>query len=350
MATDQTVLPYTTLIDIFNNYSSTDARAMWIWAARILDRMCPLIRVMPMIPSNNMLSNVATRTDSIPSPTTRRFNEGISPTTSHNVPINDPIALFEDYSEVDKSQCDLQNDPTAWRQDQDANHVEGFRQGLESKFWYGALNTDPGGFNGLATRFNNLESIPNGLSDWQPNVWNGGASTGSVTSLWLVEFGKDKVYGIYPPNTAAGLNIRDLGETTKEFATSTSGGPSLNKLLQVYRTHLQWWVGLQVNDERCVQRIANINPTILSSNNFDENVLIEAKNWLPDAGENPGTAIFVNRALKTQIDIRAVSQKINTYFTQDPSDGNVWGRPVTRFQGIPIFVAERLTSTETVLT
>ena len=211
MATDQTVLPYTTLIDIFNNYSSTDARAMWIWAARILDRMCPLIRVMPMIPSNNMLSNVATRTDSIPSPTTRRFNEGISPTTSHNVPINDPIALFEDYSEIDKSQCDLQNDPTAWRQGP-GREPSRLPARDSNQFWYGALNTDPGGFNGLATRFNNLESIPNGLSDWQPNVERRRVDgIGDQPVAGRVRQGQ--VYGIYPPNTAAGLNIRD-GETT----------------------------------------------------------------------------------------------------------------------------------------
>lgn len=350
MATDQSILGYPTLIDIFNNYSSTDARAQFIWAARILDRMCPLIRVMPMIESNQMLSNVATRTDYLPSPGTRRFNEGVLPTVAHNIPLNDPIALFYDYSEVDKDQCDIQNDPTAWRQDQDANHMEGFRQKLESMMWYGNLAQDQGTFNGLATRFNNLESFPNGDQSWQPNVWNGGAATGSVTSAWMIEFGKNKVYGIYPHMTAAGLSARDLGESTKEIATTTAGGPALNQLLQVYRTLLMWWVGIQVVDERCVQRICNINPAVLSTNNFDENIFIEAKNWLPDAGENPGTAIFVNRWLKTQIDIRAVSQKINTYFTQEPGSGDVFGRPVTRFQGIPIFVAEKLLATETVLT
>lgn len=347
---DVSVLGYPTLIDIFNNYSSTDARAQFIWAARILDRTCPLIRIMPMIESNNMLSNVATRTDYIPSPATRRFDEGVTPTVAHNIPLNDPIALFYDYSEVDKDKCDFQNDPTAWRQDQDANHVEGFRQKLELMMWYGSLTQDGGAFNGLATRFNNLESLPNGLADWPPNVWNGGASSGQVTSAWFIEFGKQKVHGIYPRNTAAGLQIRDLGEMTKEIATSTTGGPTMNKLLQVYRTLLMWWVGIQVVDERCVQRIANINPAILSSNNFDENIFIEAKNWLPDGGENPGTAIFVNRWLKTQIDIRAVSQKINTYFTQDKATGDVYGRPVARFQGIPIFVAEKILTTETVLT
>jgi hypothetical protein len=166
----------------------------------------------------------------------------------------------------------------------------------------------------------------------------------------MIEFGPDSVYGIYPPNTAAGLSVEDLGEVTKELSSGT-GSIGSNYLLQVLRTHLTWWMGMQVADERCVQRIANINPIALSANNFDENIFIEAKNWLPRAGEAPGTCIFVNRALKTQIDIRAVSQKINTYFTP-PSNGtmDVFGKAVTQFQGIPIYVAEKLLSTETVLT
>lgn len=350
MATDQSQLGYSTLIDIVNNYSSTDANAQWIRAARILDRMCPLMRILPMIPTNNILSNIATRTDYIPAPVARRFNEGVTPTSSKNIPLNDPVALFEDFSEVDKEECAIQNDPTAWRMDQDDNHVEGFKQSIESAFFYGSLSTTPGGFNGLATRFNNLESYPNGDTSWKPNVWNGGNAVSNANmSLWIIEFGKNKVYGLYPKNSTAGLMVEDLGESTKEFATSTAGGPSLNKLLQVYRTHLRWWVGMQVADERCCQRIANLNPTVLASNDFDENILIQAKNYLPSAGENPATAIFVNRALKTQIDIRAVSQKLNTYFMQDQNTGDVFGRPVTRFQGIPIFVAEMLTSTEPVV-
>lgn len=231
------------------------------------------------------------------------------------------------------------------------NHVEGFKQKLESELFYGSLTQDPGGFNGLSQRFNNLESLPNGLSDWPSNVWNNGATSGAVTSIWLVEFGKSKVYGIYPYNSPGGLKIEDLGETTKEFATSTAAGPSQNRLMQVYRTHLEWMIGLQVADERCVQRIANINPTPLSANNFDENVIIESAGYLPGHGEAPGTVMLVNRALKIQINIRATSQKLNAYYTQEKTTGDVWGaRTITRFQGIPILEAEKISNYETVLT
>jgi hypothetical protein len=350
MAIDQSQLGYSTLVDIVQNYSSTDAGARFVLPKRILDRMTPLVRMLPLKASNNILSNIATRTDSLPIASTRRFNEGIKPTASKNAPINDPLALFEDYSEVDKDLWEIQNEPNAWRADQDMNHIEGLFQLMESTLFYGSLATNPGGFNGLATRFNNLESYPNGDNSWKPNVWNGGATTGNCTSAWMIEFGDDSIYGIYPPNTPAGLSVRDLGEVTKELASGT-GAVGLNYMYQVLRTMLRWYLGIQISDERSVQRICNINPTALSTNNFDENVFIQAKNWLPRGGSAPGTVILVNRDLKTQIDIRAVSQKINTYsmFSRDNMK-DVFGNSVTDFQGIPIYVAEKILSTETALT
>lgn len=350
MATDVSQLGYSTLTDILANYSSLDAAARFILPTRVLDRMTPLVRMLPMRASNNVLSNIAIRTDSLPVASTRRFNEGIKPTTAKNTPINDPIALFEDYSEVDKDLWELQNDPNMWRADQDMNHMEALFQLMESQCWYGSIASNPGTFNGLSTRFNNLESYPNGDTTWQPNVWNGGSTTGSTTSAWMIEFGDDTFYGIYPTNTAAGMNMRDLGEMTKELS-SANGAVSLNYMYQVLRTMLRWYMGIQIADERCIQRIANINPVGFSGpNGFDENIFIQAKNWLPRGGEAPGTCIFVNRALKSQIDIRAVSQKLNTYFTPPSNDTmDVFGKAVTRFQNIPIYVAEKLLPTETVV-
>ena len=350
MSTDVSQLGYSTFTDIVNNYSSTDAGAKFVLPTRVLDRMTPLIKMLPMKASNNIMSNIAVRTDSLPVASTRLWNQGIQPTSAKNVPLNDPIMLYEDYSEVDKDLWEIQNHPNAWRADQDMNHLQGLFQLMESTLYYGSLATNAGQFNGLATRFNNLESYPNGDQSWVPNVWNGGnAVTNGNTSLWLIEFGDDTVYGIYPPNTPAGMSMRDLGEVTKETSASTGAGPSLNYLYQVLRTMLRWYMGIQISDERAVQRIANINPTALSSNDFDENILIQAKNWLPRAGEGSGTVIFVNRALKTQIDIRAVSQKLNAYTYFNANETDVFGRSVTKFQNIPIYVAEKILSTEAVV-
>lgn len=340
---DTALLGYSTWQDVVTNYSSTDANAKFVMPKRVLDRQTPLIRMLPLKSSNNILSNVAVRTDSLPVPQVRSFNMGIKATAAHNASINDPIAMFEDYGEVDKGMWELQNDPQAWRADQDMNHIEGFFQTLESKVFYG--NASDGSFNGLATRFNSLSQYPNGDQSWHYNVWSNGGS-GSVTSAYIVEFGEDSVYGIYPPNTPAGLSIRDLGETTKELASGTAN-TGANYMYQVLRTHFRWHIGIQISDERAVQRIANINPTALSSNNFDENVFIEAINWLPRRGNAPGTVIFANRDLLTQMDIRATSQKTNAYtnFSKDQMD--VFGGRVVTFQGIPCVLSEKILSTET---
>ncbi len=215
---------------------------------------------------------------------------------------------------------------------------------------YGNLQQDPGSFNGLATRFNNLESYPNGDQSWLPNVWNGGASTGSATSAWFLELGKDKVYGIYPPNTPGGMMIENLGEVTKELGSGSTSGPTLQYLYQVLRTHMTWRMGIQINDERCVQRVANINPVGFSGpNGFDENVFIEAKNQLPSRGEAPGTVLIMNRQICTQVDIRSVSQKLNAYTYFSPKETDVFGRSVTKFQNIPILMSEKILNTETIV-
>jgi hypothetical protein len=350
MSTEVSQLGYSTLQDVVNDYSSLDANAKFIKAAEVLDRACPLISYLPMVPSNQILSNVAVRADSIPVPGTRRFNTGVQPTAAKDTPINDPMALFEAYSEVDFELYRIHNQPDMWRMQQDMRHIEGFKQLLESLLFYGNLANDPGQFNGLATRFNNLESYPNGDTSWQPNVWNnGGTSTQSLTSAWFLELGPMKVYGIYPPNTPGGLNIENLGQRTKETPNATGGGPQLPYMYEVLRTHFTWRIGLQVNDERCVQRVANINSTPLSSNNFDENLFIEARDQLPNRGEAPGTVLLMNRNMCSQVDIRSVSQKLNAYTFFNSKETDVFGRSVTRFQNIPILMCEKILNTETLV-
>jgi hypothetical protein len=348
---DQSQLGYSTFTDIINNYSSADARAQFVQPAKVLRRACPLLEFLPMIPSNNITSNIATRTDYLPTPATRRFNEFAAVTSAKNTSLSDPIAMFVDWCVQDKEVVAIQNNPAEWLSDQIDNHVEGFAQKLESEMWYGNMGTDPGAFNGLATRFHNTSSYPNGDNTWVPNVWDNGYESGNGTSIWCFEFGKNKVQGIFPVNSPAGLEIRQLGEQTWTMPTALSGMLASAKAIQALVTYMQWKIGLQVVDERCVQRIANVNPTALASGGFDENVLIQALGYLPGRGQAPGTVIVCNRTMLNQINIRATSQKTNAFFTQNMESGDIWGaRLVTRFQGIQIVMSEKITNVESNVT
>ena len=348
---DVSQLGYTTLWDVIGNYSSTDARAQFINPAKILRRKCPILEMLPMIASNNIISNVASRTDYLPTPSTRRFNEYAAVTSSKNTQLNDPIAMFVDWAVQDKELVKIQNNPEEFISDQIDNHMEGFAQKLDSEMIYGSLITDPGSFNGLAIRFHNTVNYPNGDQSWVPNVWDGGYESGNSTSIWAFELGKNKVQAIYPVNSPAGLSIETLGEQTWTMPTQVGGLLANAKAIQAYVTYLQWKIGLQVVDERCVQRIANVNPTALAAGGFDENILIQALGYLPEGGAAPGTCIVVNRTVLNEMNIRAVSQKTNAYYTQDMESGDIWGsRRVTRFQGIQVLMDEKIVNTETTVT
>lgn len=334
------LLGYQTLIDVMNDYSSMDAEGKYLVAAKVLHRRCPIVRMLPMERSNQIMSHIGTRESSLPTVGTRRFNEGITPTAGHSAPYSEQIALFEDYSEVDKSLWDIQNESERWRSGKDELKLEAMKQGVENAIIYGSQATNPGQFDGLATRFASSTNSPNGDSTWDYNVVLEGGSGSDTTSIWLVEFGVGKVMATYPKNLPGGLVINDLGETTKEEWDSTD---SVMKLRQVLRTHFQWYFGLVIEDERCVQRIANVESTG-SSNIFDADNLITMKNRLPGMGESPGTAIFCNRTTKTQMDI-AAKDKSNGFYTSE----DIFGMPVTKFQNVPIYVCEKIVDTETAI-
>ena len=336
--TTSAVLGYSTLMDVVNDYTSLDGNAQFIYAANVLAKNKMFVRDMPMVASNQIMSNIGSRTSYLPTPGTRQFNKGVAPTASHNTPFNDPIAMVEDYSEVDKALWQIQNDPNAWRQQKDAAKVEAMGQKAEDLIIYGSIATDPGAFNGLATRFNSLTTRPNGSSSWPYNVVSGGGSGGDTTSIFVVQWGPNKVYGIYPKNLPGGLQVEDLGE-----CTINSGSEASPYYYQGFRSHFVWNLGLVVEDERCVQRYANIE-TSGSTNIFDDDKLIEILGNLPDGGAAPGTVIYVPRSIYTQLNIQA-KDKNNVNYTPD----NVWGGNIVTFRGVPVRLAEGIDETETVV-
>jgi hypothetical protein len=326
---------YYTLMDVVNQYTSLDSQAMYIFAANVLARKCPFLMDAPMVASNQIMSNIGSRVTYLPTPGTRRFNETIAPTAAHTTPFTDPICIVEDYSEVDYALWKIQNDPNRWRQNQDKLKVEAMTQKAEDLIIYGSLATDPGAIEGLATRYNSLTKRPNGDTTYPYCVISEGGSGGDTTSVWCIEWGEEQCHLIYPKNLPAGLQIEDLGKTTKV--------DSNGKMMEVLRTHFVWNFGIVVSDERCVQRYTNVE-TAGTTNIFNDETLIKAINRLPNGGQ--GAVIYANRTIKTQMDILAI-QKTNILYSISPADMDVFGRPVTRFRGIPVRQADMIDDTET---
>ena len=275
------------------------------------------------VQANQLTSHKITQRQALASGTWRQLNKGVPAETTHTRQVVEPIGMLESYSKVDKVLANLAPNPQQFRSDEDMGFVEGMSQTLTDALVYGAITSDPDSFDGFATRFNALSLA---------NVYDGGGSS-ARTSIYIIKWGErgDGCHLIYPrASQSLGINVNDLGEDTVLDADGNE--------YQAYRTHFQIFAGLCVRDTRAFARIANINSgTAWSSNGIDD-IMIEALNnfWSLDR-----TAIYVNRAIMTQMDIQS-KDKTNVYY----QPGMVWGQPTTMFRGIPVRLTDAILNTE----
>lgn len=279
------------------------------------------------IEANQTASHVGTKRTNLPSGTHRQANQGVASEASSTKQVAEPICRLEAHSRVDEAILDLAPDKAKARSQEDLAFVEGLGQTIETNMIYGDIDTNPEQIDGLATRYDATADA---------NVIGASGTGSDTTSLWIIEWGPMKVHMIYPKGSQAGLQTEDMG---KQLVTNDSG----STYFWAWFTKFVAWYGLYVHDDRCVQRIANIE-TSGSTNTLDDDDIIEALNLLPQAGGGGSTAIYVNRTLKTQLEILA-KDKSNVNYTSD----NAFGVPLTRFRGIPVRLCESIVNTESAI-
>lgn len=305
--------------------------------AAVLARKNPIVREAPMMEANQPLTHIGSRQNSLPTVQKRALNDGVPKSTHKEVPVTAPMSLFETMSQVDEELLRLAGaSAPQFRARKDAAFAEAMAQSVAEEIFYGSIADDALGFNGLATLFNSSTTRPNGDSTWPYNVVLAGGSGSDGTSIYVVEWGMDKVHLIYPKGTVGGLEYQDLGKQLVAGVTSSTE-------FVAYVSQFKWRCGLFVADQRCVQRIANIEVSG-ADNIFDDDQLLAVCNNLPDMGENPSTRIYVNRAIRTQMDIR-VKDKNNVFYT---NNADAFGRPVLAFRGIPVQVCDAITTETTI--
>ena len=262
---------------------------------------------------------------SLPTGTWRKVNDGVAKEKSTTRMIIETIGELQSRSEVDKLLYDLAPDKAAYRTNEDMAFLEGLGQTFADTFVYGDVVANPEQFNGLDLRIQSKTAT---------NAVDGGGSGDDTTSIWVVQWGVNKVHFIYPRSSQIGIEMRDLGEQSVDGETSSTKFQALVTLFTLR-------AGLFVHDDRCIQRICNIESSG-TSNTFDENDLITALNRLPYGGT--GAVIYCNETIKTQMDIRA-KDKTNVNYTP----GEAFGRPVTFFRGVPVRKVDAILDTETAL-
>jgi hypothetical protein len=296
----------------------------------VLAKTNAILQDAPWVEANQIGGHKISRRTGLPSGTWRQISQGVTVEKSKKKQLTETIGLLEATNEIDEALIEMQPNPSAYRAGEDKAFIEGLSQSVASAVIYGDAVTDPEKFNGFAARISDLSSVDGaGIA----NVIGTGGTGSDLSSIWIVQWGVGKCYMVYPRGSKAGIEVVDHGRVRVTDSNS--------KPYWAWSTQFKVKTGLVLEDDRCLQRIANIE-TAGSSNIFDEDDIITALNRLPFNGD--GAVIYVNRTIKTQMDI-AAKDKTNVNY----SSAEVWGKPTLTFQGVPVRRVDAILDTESAL-
>ncbi len=311
--------------------------------AEILNHYSEVLDDIPFIEGNLPTGHKVTVRASLPTPTWRLLNQGVSRTKSTSNQITETCGIMEAYSEVDKDLAMLNGNTSEFRFTEDTAHIEAMNQAFVTAFVYGDTSVDPEQFVGLAPRYYALTGATT-----SGNLISAAGSSTDNTSIWLVGWSPTTITGIFPKGSQAGLVVTDLGEQT---VLDSSSNP-----FQAYRTHFQWKCGIAVKDWRYVVRICNIDISALETagdtSDSSANLLkmmSQALDKLPPNGMIK-PVFYCNNRVRAMLRVKLFS-KSNTYITLSDWQSPIAGlsRPTLAFQGVPIRRIDELTVAEDVI-
>lgn len=315
-----------TLLDMATLYNGKEI----VPVIEVLAKENQILADIPWIESNSIYGHRFNQQASLPAGSWRKLNEGVAREKGTSKPVIRAAGSLEAYSLVDADIIDGSPNPAFTRQQNDMPFLEGLSQTFATALFYGNTTTAPEQIDGIGQYISTLSSTDaRGVA----NVIGASGTGSDVTSIYVIQWGAGRVQMFYPLGTTAGLQMEDLGRMQ---VNDSDGNPYM-----AYQTRFAWKAGLAIQNDRCIQRIANIE-SAGSSNTFDQDDLITAINRLPNGGA--GAVIYCNSTIKTQMDILAAA-KTNVSYTS----AEVFGRPTTLFRGVPVRVCDSILNTETAI-
>lgn len=318
-----------TLMDLKAGWGATKESAI----VEILASNNEMLDDMTWVEANDKTGHKSVIRTGLPRGAWRLLNYGIPAEKAATANIRDTCGMLESYAEADAKMVAMAKDPKEYRANSDYGFIEGMSQTMAETLIYGNTRVTPESFTGLAPRFNDIATTTPANAR---NIINAGGTGNNNTSIWLVLWHPDTVFGIYPEGSKGGLQIKDLGQNTKE-----DGGGLMH---EVMRTHYSWDAGLVVKDWRAVVRIANIDVTALSKDAsagadlFD--LLAQAAELLPLKASGR-VAIYANRTISAFLRRQSV-KGTNVRITTEQQGG----KRVTMFDGMPIRRVDAILNTE----
>lgn len=299
----------------------------------LLSQTNQLYEDMTFVEGNLLTGHRFTVRTGLPSPTWRRFYQGIPPTKSTRAQLTASCGMLEDYAEVDKAQAELNGNSIRFRLQEDMAHIEGFNQRVAQALMYENEDNTPEAITGFMAHYT---ATPGSVGVGQQIIDGLGAGSNNA-SILLVGWAPNTVYGIFPKGSKAGITVRDLGE--QRVYAQTVGSTVPNGYFQALTTHYRWDLGLVVQDYRYAVRICNISrsllgpdPTVTGYTGANlPNLMFQAMEYIPSL-ENCRPVFYMDRSIKTAL--RQQMPNVVKNATLQVMD--VGGKKVDSFQEIPI--------------
>lgn len=270
----------------------------------------------------------------LPTVAWRLLNSGVTPSKSTTAQIDEQCGMLEAWSEVDKDLAQLNGNTAEFRLSEAQAFIEAMNQEMASTLFYGNAGLAPEEFTGLAIRYSDTNAN-NGQ-----NILSGSGSGSDNSSVWLVGWGANSVYGIFPKGSKAGLMHEDLGLQTVEVTAGIAGNR-----MRAYQDHWQWKAGIALKDWRYVVRICNIDISNLVAKSSAADLIelmIKAIHRIPQLS-SVRPVFYMNRTCIEMLDIQRRDDVISGGgLTYDMVDG----KRQYSFRGIPIRTVDALVETE----
>lgn len=307
----------------------------------ILNQKNEVLNDIPWIECNDGESHVYTVRTSLPSVSWINVNTGITPTVSSTAQSRDAVGIMGAVVEIDKNVAEKGGQVQTNIMNESVAHIESMSEEFAGTLFYGNADTAPSEFTGFAPRFNALTGTTS------QNVIDGDGTGSDNSSMWLVDWGQGRVYGIYPKGSKAGLEQINRG---LQSVDTTAGVGSAGARMLAYQVFFYWKCGLCVQDWRCVVRGANIDISNLTAESSDADLykmMTKMVHRLPNGSASNMARFYVNRTLGQMLDIQA-RNAVQTGGQLGYAE--VDGKRIPAFRGIPIRTVDQLTETESALT
>jgi hypothetical protein len=257
----------------------------------------------------------------LPTPTWRRFNEGVQPTKSKTAQVTFATGLMEMYTRVDKELAELNGDVRAVMLSEDMATMEAMGQELATTLFYGNESTEPASFNGLASYYDN-KSANSGN-----NIVDAGGTGTDNASIFLVGWAPNTIYGIVPKNSVAGMQ----SEYKRQMTIQNSDG----SYFEAYVTHHTLKAGLACEDWRYGVRIANIDRSDLIAENANAAKLpdlIHAATIRMQSMQGVTPILYMDRTVLEYLEKQIAARTAGSSLSYE----DVGGRKTAVFKGVPI--------------